>query len=82
LTDFCVQHGLSFKETSAITGYNVLELFQDMLESNIYIDAEIYETSCSGQYDHEYSELIKASFTSDQTNKKRNDTVLLEKIKE
>jgi GTPase SAR1 family protein len=33
ITDFCVDHGLAFKETSAITGHNVFELFNDMLES-------------------------------------------------
>lgn len=31
LTDFCVKEGLGFKETSAITGHNVTELFQDLV---------------------------------------------------
>ena len=33
MVDFCVEYNLSFKETSAKTGYNVRETFDEFAES-------------------------------------------------
>ena len=33
MVDFCVEHNLSFKETSAKTGYNVKETFSEFAQS-------------------------------------------------
>ena len=32
LVDFCVEHGLDFRETSAVTGHNVRETFSEFIQ--------------------------------------------------
>lgn len=34
ITEFCMQHHLTFKETSSMTGQNVMEVFEELLESS------------------------------------------------